>query len=356
MPLTTPAHVNPFVDGVDVHSPSPAPSPKPQSPAVSSSRPLESTGPLGRLTSLSARAQGTPSRSTNLFDTPRVGTNSFDTPRVGTNSFDTPRVGMNPFDTPRMGMNPFDTPKVDPNRLDSSKVGTGSFNSVDDEHVSDEVPSEVPGEVPGEAHTTVAAPPGPDVSPRPLVEPEPGVYLPALRIAPRTPVEEEVVSPAFAWGVSSPHGTVETPSTAHPVSALGPRADTTAAFAKLRNRHGQVPPSRPSTPHPDATPRHDDAQPDAKLVEAEHEALPAQSPPAEQPHNEQPHNEQPHNAPNSAAQFAAGTMEQTGEFMSPMIQAQMFAAESQMFISMVQAQVDVAKAAASAVADAARKS
>jgi len=49
-------------------------------------------------------------------------------------------------------------------------------------------------------------------------------------------------------------------------------------------------------------------------------------------------------------------MEQTGEFMSPMIQAQMFAAESQMFISMVQAQVDVAKAAASAVADAARKS
>src|SRR6185437_11811822 len=150
----------------------------------------------------------------------RVGTNSFDTPRVGTNSFDTPRVGMNPFDTPRMGMNPFDTPKVDPNRLDSSKVGTGSFNSVDDEHVSDEVPSEVPGEVPGEAHTTVAAPPGPDVSPRPLVEPEPGVYLPALRIAPRTPVEEAVVSPAFAWGVSSPHGTVETPSTAHPVSAL----------------------------------------------------------------------------------------------------------------------------------------
>jgi hypothetical protein len=60
--------------------------------------------------------------------------------------------------------------------------------------------------------------------------------------------------------------------------------------------------------------------------------------------------------PNAAAEFAEETMESTGQFMTPMIEAQMFAAESQMFISMVQAQVDVAKAAASAVSDAARKS
>jgi hypothetical protein len=93
-------------------------------------------------------------------------------------------------------------------------------------------------------------------------------------------------------------------------------------------------------------PQRDEAPPRAEFAEAAHGEPPAPTGPAARPQG-------PHN---SAAEFAEETMEQTGEFMSPMIQAQMFAAESQMFISMVQAQVDVAKAAASAVSDAARKS
>lgn len=314
MPLTTPTHVNPFVDGVDAHSPSPASSSQPQSPRVSSSRPLVSSGPLGSLTSHSARTQGTPSRSTNPFDSPRLGANPFDSVRVSNNPFATPTAGANSFDAvstgnnsfvaspvstnlfdaPKVGTNPFDTPRVDTNRFGSSRIGTGSVDRGEQEHVSSE-------------------------------------------------------------GLREEH---ETPNTAHAIPGVPPRADTTAAFARLRNRHGQQTPSLPNTPHPDAASRDDEtetetetetepeAEAEAELANAEHEELSAA----------QPHNGAPHPAPNSAVQLAEGTMEQTSELMSPMIQAQMFAAQSQMMISMVQAQLDVAKAAASAVADAARKS
>jgi hypothetical protein len=169
----------------------------------------------------------------------------------------------------------------------------------------------------------------------------------------------------------------ETPSMPRPMSLQAPRANTAAAFARLRNRH--APSSTPglNTRRSGATLQPGEAQPDAAFAEA----APASShhpnsppvegaPPREEtaPHAEfaeAAHGEppaptgpapRPRNPANSAAEFAEETMEQTGEFMSPMIQAQMFAAESQMFISMVQAQVDVAKAAASAVSDAARKS
>ena len=321
MPVTGPTtHVNPFVDSVDLHSPSPTSSPRPQSPAVKSSRPLGSTGPLERLTSHSARTQGTSRGGTNPFDTPRVGKNPFDTPRVSTNPFDTPRVSTNPFDTPR--------------------GGTDSLAKHGNEQAVDETPG-------AEPHDTASLTEH-DASTRPMVEPEPGVHLPSLKIPPRTSIKEEVVSPVSVFDVGSPFGSAETPHTPNSphTPASGPRADTAAAFAKLRNRHGGASPSRPSTPRIGATERHDEVQPDVEPPEAANEEPGVPPRPTARPQH----------APNSAAEFAEETMEQTSEFMSPMVKAQMFAAESQMLISMVQAQVDVAKAAASAVADAARKS
>ena len=298
MPVTGPTHVNPFIDGADFHTPSPAPSPTPEGPAVTSSRPIGSTGPLERLGALRVR--------TNRSDTPTASTNPFDTPRASTNPFDTPRASTNPFDTPRASANRFHTPSASTNPFDLLSV---------DSHPS------------GEAGTE--------------------------------------------------HVLAETPSMPRPVSVQAPRANTAAAFAKLRNRQMSGSPLNLKRRRVDATPPQDEAQHDVSFPNA----APASPPDPDRPRVEgapqrdeaQPHAEfaeaphgeppaptglaaRPHSPPNSAAEFAEETMEQTGEFMSPMIQAQMFAAESQMFISMVQAQVDVAKAAASAVSDAARKS
>lgn len=300
MPVTGPTHVNPFVDGVDLHTPSPASTPRPQSPAVKSSRALGATGPLERLTSHSARSQGAS------------------------------RGGTNPFDTPKAGTNPFATPKG----------GADSLDEPGKEHVVDDTPGTTPHE---SASVTEH-----DAVMRPLVEPEPGVHLPPLKIPPRASIKAEDASPVSGLDAGSPFGSVEAPPAPNSPHrpALGPRADTAAAFAKLRNRHSSASPSSPGTPRIGATERHDEMEPDVEPAEAANEQPGAPPRPAGRPQH----------APNSAAEFAEETMEQTSEFMSPMVQAQMFAAESQMFLSMVQAQVDVAKAAASAVADAARKS
>jgi hypothetical protein len=189
-----------------------------------------------------------------------------------------------------------------------------------------------------------------DGSDRPLVEPEPGVRLTPLKIPPRASLDEEWDSPVSVLDLHTPHAPASVPGSPHGGPSLGPRADTASAFAKLRNRHGvaspPVTPHSPHTPRIDAGQKHEEPVPDLEPAEAPHEQGTAAARPAKQPQN----------VPNAAAEFAEETMESTGQFMTPMIQAQMFAAESQMFISMVQAQVDVAKAAASAVSDAARKS
>lgn len=343
MPVTGPAHTNPFVDGhlsTDAHTPSSTSSPKPPTPTVSSSRPLASTGVLGRLSSHTARAKDA-RVSANPFDTPppRVSTNPFDTPRVSTNPFDTPRVSTNPFDTPRASVHePASTMRLGTNESDNpARAHTPRDTLANDEPVA------------ASAHER-------DGLNHPFVEPEPGVRLSPLRIPLRASLDEEWDPPEPAFDANTPPASPSVPGSPHASPSLGPRADTAAAFAKLRNRHGPastpVTPHTPHTPHTPPTPRidagqkHEEPVPELEPAEAPHEHAPAAARPAKRPQN----------MPNAAAEFAEETMESTGQFMTPMIEAQMFAAESQMFISMVQAQVDVAKAAASAVSDAARKS
>ena len=353
MPVTGPIHTNPFVDGLsssDAHASPSTSSSKPPAPTLSSSRPLASTGVLGRLSSHSARAQGA-RVSTNPFDTPRVSTNPFDTPRVSTNPFDTPRVSTNPFDTPRVSTNPFGTPRVSTNPFGTPRVGghepasTMRLGTNEADHpAGDPLANDEP---------VAAAAEQRDGSDRPLVEPEPGVRLSPLKIPPRASLDEEWGSPVSVLAPETPPVSPSLAGSPHASPSLGPRADTASAFAKLRNRHGvaspRVAPDTPHTPHTpgiDAGQRHEEAAPDLEAGQAPHEQGATAARPAKRPQN----------MPNAAAEFAEETMESTGQFMTPMIEAQMFAAESQMFISMVQAQVDVAKAAASAVSDAARKS
>ncbi len=324
MPVTGPADTNPFVDSVnsvDAHAPSSTTSQKPPTPTVSSSRPPVSMGVLGRLSAHSAR---TPSA------------------RVSTNPFDTPRVSTNPFDTPRVSTNPFDTPPGSPRESASTmRLETHESGSLGHERT--------PRDAPANDEPVAAATTEREGSDRPLVEPEPGVRLPSVKIPPRASLDEEWGSPTSVLDLDTP-ASASVPHSPHASPSLGPRADTAAAFAKLRNRHGlaspPVTPHTPQTPRIDAGQKHELPVPDLEPAEAPHDQAAAAGGPAKRPQK----------MPNSAAEFAEETMESTGQFMTPMIEAQMFAAESQMFISMVQAQVDVAKSAASAVSDAARKS